>query len=92
MSTTWVLAEYRRGEDSYQEHMQIIDLLDETLERARKRIRELEKEVAELRAKYQAFHQKQFKPNRKKTTAGDDKVSDGTFRDSPRPFGFSLSD
>ena len=76
MSTTWVLAEYRRGEDSYQEHLQIIDLLDETLERARKRIRELEKEVGELRAKYQALHQKQFKPNRKKTTAGQDKVSD----------------
>jgi hypothetical protein len=76
MSTTWVLEEYRRGEDDYQEHMQIIDGLDETLETARKRIRELEKEVAELRAKYQALHQKQFKPNRKKTAAGQDKVSD----------------
>jgi transposase len=76
MSTTWVLAEYWRGEDSYQEHMQIIDGLDETLETARRRIRELEKEVAELRAKYQALHQKQFKPNRKKTTTCEDKVSD----------------
>lgn len=76
MSTTWVLEEYRRGEDSYQEHLQIIDELDETLEKARKRIRELEKEVAELRAKYQALHQKQFKPNRKKTAAGEDNVSD----------------
>ena len=74
MSTTWVLEEYRRGGDSYQEQMQIIDDLDETLETARKRMRELEKEIAELRAKYQALHQKQFKPNRKKTTAGDDTV------------------
>jgi hypothetical protein len=76
MSTTWVLAEYRRGEDTYQEHMQIIDVFDERLETARKRIRELEKEVAELRAKYQALHQRQFKPNRKKNAACDEKASD----------------
>ncbi len=66
MSTTWVLGEYRRGEDTDDEQLRIIDEFDEQLETARKRIRELEREVAELRAKYQALHQKQFKPNRKK--------------------------
>jgi len=69
MSTTWVLGEYRRGEDTYQEHMEIIDVLDEKLETARKRIRDLERDLAELRAKYQALHQKQFKPNRKNNSA-----------------------
>jgi chromosome segregation ATPase len=64
MSTTWVLEEYRRAEDSYQEHLQIIDDLDETLETARKRIRELEKEVAELRAKYQAEPKEEYRLRR----------------------------
>ena len=65
MSTTWVLEEYRRGEDTYDEELRIIDRFDDELETARKRIRDLERELAELRAKYQALHQKQFKPNRK---------------------------
>lgn len=66
LSTTWVLGEYRRGQDSYQEHLRINDFLDQKLDAALKRNRELERELAELRAKYQALHQKQFKPNRKK--------------------------
>jgi transposase len=73
MSTTWALGEYRRGEVSYHEQLRIIDVFDEELETARKRIRELERELAELRAKYQALHQKQFKPNRKNTPASCEK-------------------
>jgi transposase len=65
LSTTWVLGEYRRGEDSYQEHLRINDLLDQRLDSALKRNRVLERELAELRAKYQTLHQKQFKPNKK---------------------------
>jgi len=73
LSTTWVLGEYRRGEDTYQEHLRINDLLDQRLDSALKRNRELERELAELRAKYQALHQKQFKPNRKKNGIPADK-------------------
>ena len=76
MSTTWVLGEYRRGEDTYDEHLRTIDVFDERLETARKRIRELEREVAELRAKYQALHQKQFKPNRKKNAPCKENAAD----------------
>jgi transposase len=65
MSTTWALEEVGRAEQTYQEHLRIIDRFYEDLDKARKRIRELEKELAELRAKHQALHQKQFKPNRK---------------------------
>jgi len=66
LSTSWVWSEYQRGHDSSQEHLRMNDLLDEHLDSALKRIRVLEKELAELRAKYQALHQKQFKSNRKK--------------------------
>ena len=59
MSTTWVMEEYRRGEDTHDEELRIIEKFDEQLETYRKHIRELEREVAELRAKYQALHQKQ---------------------------------
>jgi transposase len=76
MSTTWVLEEYRRGEDTDDEQLRVIEVFDERLETARKRIRELEREVAELRAKYQALHQKQFKPNRKKNPPCEEKVAE----------------
>ncbi|MBA4395287.1 MAG: hypothetical protein C0407_17185 [Desulfobacca sp.] len=73
LSTTWVLGEYRRGQDSYQEHLRINDFLDQKLDAALKRNRELERELVELRAKYQALHQKQFKPNHKKNGFSDEK-------------------
>ena len=66
MSTTWVMGEYRRGQKTFNEHLRIIDVIDEQLRTALNRIRKIEKEYAELQAKYQALHQKQFKPNRKK--------------------------
>jgi len=89
MSTAWVMEEYRRGEDVYDEQLRIIDTFDERMETDRKRIRELEREVAELRAKYQALHQKQFKPNRKKNAhshaqkATEDKPAEKKKRGAP---------
>lgn len=66
MSTTWVLGEYRRADETYQEHLRIIDTMDAEFNTALKRIRALEKENAELKAKNIALHQRQFKANRKK--------------------------
>jgi hypothetical protein len=66
LSTTWVLGEYDRAGDVYQEHLRIIDNFSKALDASEKRVRVLERENAELRAKYQALHRKQFKANRKK--------------------------
>ena len=77
MSTTWVLGEYRRGKETYNEHLRIFDLFDERLQTALDRVGKLERELAELRAKYQALHQKQFKPNRKKNADSREQKSDG---------------
>ena len=68
------MGEYRRAEETYQEHLRIIDTMDAKLNTALKRIRALEKENAELKAKNIALHQRQFKANRKKDT--DDKGKD----------------
>jgi transposase len=66
LSTTWVLGQYRRADDVYQEHLRIIDVLDGRLKVRDERIRVLERENAELKAKLQALHRRQFKPNKKK--------------------------
>ena len=66
LSTTWVLGEYRRADDVYQEHLRIIDTFDGDLKARDERIRILERENAELKAKLQALHRRQFRPNRKK--------------------------
>jgi FtsZ-binding cell division protein ZapB len=55
------LGEYRRADETYQEHLRIIDTMDAELSTALKRIRALEKENAELKAKNIALHQRQFK-------------------------------
>src|SRR4030043_1697485 len=68
LSTRRALGEYRRAEETYQEHLRIIDTMDAKLNTALKRIRALEKENAELKAKNTALHQRQFKANRKKDT------------------------
>jgi len=77
LSTQWVLGEYRRAHDVYQEHLRIIDGFDENLKVRDERIRVLERENAELKAKLQALHQRQFKPNKKKDAdiGGKDKES-----------------
>jgi transposase len=66
LSTQWVLEEYRRAHDVYQEHLRIIDGFDGELKVRDKRIRILERENAELKAKLQALHRRQFKSNKKK--------------------------
>jgi transposase len=72
----WVLEEYRRAHDVYQEHLQIIDHFDGELKAREERIRILERENAQLKAKLQAMHRRQFKPNKKKDaeTEGRDVV------------------
>jgi transposase len=65
LSTSWVLSEYRRANDVYHEHLRIVDSFSEALQKSEERVRVLERELAEVRAKYQALHRKQFKANRK---------------------------
>ena len=71
LSTSWVLGQYRRADDVYHEHLRIIDNFSDALKTSEDRVRVLERENAELRAKYQALHRKQFKPNRKKEDESD---------------------
>ncbi len=66
LSTQWVLEEYRQAAEVYQDHLRIIDGFDGELKVRDERIRILERENAELKAKLQALHRRQFKPNRKK--------------------------
>ena len=68
LSTTWVLEEYRHAQEVYQEHLRIIDVFDGELKARDKRIRFLEQDHAELKAKLQALHRRQFRPNKKKDT------------------------
>ena len=76
LSTSWVLSEYRRADEVYHEHLRIIDNLSEAVEERDKRIRVLERELAEMKARYQALHRKQFKPNRKKAESDGYERSD----------------
>jgi transposase len=66
LSTTWVLEEYRRAGVVYQEHLRIIEAFDPALKARNDRVRVLERENAELKAKLRALHQRQFKSNKKK--------------------------
>ena len=66
LSTTWVLEEYRRADEVYQEHLRIIEAFDPALKARDDRVRVLERENAELKAKLRALHQRQFKSNKKK--------------------------
>jgi transposase len=68
LSTTWVFENYERADEQYQEHLRIIDLLRDDVETRDKRVRVLERENAELKAKLVAIHQRQFKATRKKKT------------------------
>jgi transposase len=77
MSTQWVLEEYRRGEDVYQEHLRIIDSFDGELKTRDERIRALQRENAELKAKLHALHRRQFKSNKKKEAQMGEKESEG---------------
>ena len=66
LSTTWVLEEYRRADKEYQEQLRIIEAFDPALKAREDRVRVLERENAELKAKLRALHQRQFKANKKK--------------------------
>lgn len=66
LSTTWVFKEYRRTDEVRNGHLDIIDRFRDALDESYKRVRALERENAELKAKYQALHQKQFTANRRK--------------------------
>jgi transposase len=78
LSTQWVLEEYRRAHDVYQEHLRIIDVFDGELKTRNDRIRVLERENAELKAKLQALHRRQFKSNKKKDKETEGKEDEGT--------------
>jgi hypothetical protein len=80
MSTQWVLEEYRRGEEVYQEHLRIIDSFDGQIKVRDERIRRLERENAELKAKLQALHRRQFKANKKKDPQTGRKDVEGASR------------
>jgi hypothetical protein len=69
LSAHWVLEEYRRGQDRYDEHLRIIDVFNARLKEKEERARLLEKENAELKAKIKLLHQRQFKANKKEETA-----------------------
>ncbi len=77
LSTTWVLGEYRRAGEVYQEHLRIIDGFDDELRVREQRIRVLERENAQLKARLQALHQRQFKPNKKRDADNGTKQVEG---------------
>jgi transposase len=75
LSAHWVLEEYRRGQDDYQEHIQIIDRFYAALKEKDEKNHFLEKENSELKAKIKLLHQRQFKPNRKDKIAVNEKAT-----------------
>jgi len=77
LSTRWVLGEYRRAAEVYQEHLRIIDGFDGDLKARDERIRLLERENAELKAKLQALHRRQFRSNQKRDTETGGKGVEG---------------
>ena len=94
LSTTWVLEEYRQAAEVYQEHLRIIDGFDGELKVRDERIRVLERENAELKAKLHALHRRQFKANRKKDAemgeqdvAGASRSTEGKKRKRGAPVG-----
>jgi transposase len=61
----------------YQEHLRIIDDLYDGLKARDARIRILERDNAELKARLQALHQRQFRPNKKKDAQTGGKEVEG---------------
>jgi len=75
LSTTWVMEELRGADDTYHEHLEIIDRFKERLKDRDERVRLLEKENTELKAKLMLLHQKQFKANKKEKIAVSEKTT-----------------
>jgi transposase len=67
LSTTWVLGEYQRGAQRYQEHLRIIDRFHLALRKRNEQVRILEQENAEVKAKLRMLHHRQFKANTRKS-------------------------
>jgi len=65
LSTQWVLDEYHQSNDEHLEHWKTRDIQQEELAKALELVGKLEKENEELKAKLQALHKRQFKPNHK---------------------------
>jgi len=78
LSTQWVLGEYQQAHEVYQEHLRIIDLFDGHLKARDERIRVLERDNAQLKAKLQTLHRRQFKSNKKKDTETKGKKDEQT--------------
>jgi transposase len=70
LSAKWALEAYQRAEATYDEHLKVIDNFYDQIQADRDRIRALERENAELKAKLRLLHQRQFKPNKKKGDSG----------------------
>ena len=85
LSTKWVLGQYRHADDVYHEHLRIIDNFREAVEERDRQIRVLDRELAEMRAKYQALHRKQFKPNRKQDEAENGQKPSGSSSTGTKP-------
>ncbi len=83
LSTTWVYLNYNRVKDQYHQHLRISDNFQEALGEAHAKIRKLERENAELKAKYLAIHQRQFKPNKKPGGNSDAQKNTKTKRGAP---------
>ena len=78
LSTQWVLQEYRRAHDVYQEQLRIIDVFGGELKASHDRIRVLERENVELKAKLQSLHRRQFKSNKKRGTETEENKDEET--------------
>lgn len=70
ISASWVFNQYQRLEYNHGKLHAIINELDGLVSKADKRIAELEREKAELAAKYRALQQKQFKAAKTKGAKG----------------------
>jgi transposase len=90
LSTHWVFFQYSRAREQYREFLKIRDRFRNNLDNAYERIRNLEKENNELKAKLKIIHTKQFKSNKKpqpekqkRKNRGAPKGHPGWFRKKP---------
>jgi transposase len=90
LSTHWVFSQYSGSLEQYDEFLEIRDRFRNSLDKAYDRIRQLEEENDELKAKLITIHSKQFKSNknpkpekRKRKNRGAPKGHPGWFRKKP---------
>lgn len=90
LSTHWIFSQYSRVREQYKEFLGIQDRFRSSLDNAYDRIRQLEKENSELKAKLRIIHSKQFKSNKKpkpekqkRKNRGAPKGHPGWFRKKP---------